>query len=116
MAVFFWYFIKSDLFSVRYIHVYTGKVNFAKYERNTAMFNWSPCTKYQLQEISIWNEKYVWIRNKNVWIRSIDLNGDILDLNYDILDLNFDILDLNQDILDLNFDILDLNFDILGLN
>ena len=56
--VFFWYFVKSDLFNVRYI-----KVNFTKYERNTAMINWSPCTIYQLQEKNVRKER----KKKNIW-------------------------------------------------
>ena len=41
MAVFFWYTVKSDLFSVRYCtHVYTDNALNTRYQKNTAMFNW----------------------------------------------------------------------------
>ena len=44
-AVFFWYLVKRDLSSVRYC-TYTctlDKSRFPRYQKNSAMLNWSPC-------------------------------------------------------------------------
>ena len=41
MAVWFWYFRKSDT-GVRYSTV-AYKSRFTRYQKNTAMYNWSPC-------------------------------------------------------------------------
>ena len=44
MVVFLWYLAKIDFSSVyMYISVH-GHVTFIKYSKDTAMFNWSPCT------------------------------------------------------------------------
>ena len=46
MAVFLWYLVKSDLSS---LHLYSGvhwtvdMLLYARYHKNTVMFNWSPC-------------------------------------------------------------------------
>ena len=52
MAVSFWYLGKSDLSS---LHVYTVQfcTLFPRYKKNTAMFNWSPCTHSTLGTILI---------------------------------------------------------------
>ena len=56
MAVCFWYLVKSDLSSVRYctlvhtnMHICIAfvKTLIRRYPKNTAMFNWSPCTSNQ---------------------------------------------------------------------
>ena len=52
MAVFFWYLEKGDLPSV---HMYVqwrtlDESLYTRYQKNTAMFNWSPCTKKILDE------------------------------------------------------------------
>ena len=44
MAVFFWYLGKSDL-SVQLRTL--DKSHFSRYQKSTAMFNWSPCTYMQ---------------------------------------------------------------------
>ena len=40
MDLFFWQLGKSDFFSV---HVDTEQVTLKRYNKNTTMFNWSPC-------------------------------------------------------------------------
>ena len=43
MAVYFCYIVKSDLSSVQYVNVNTWLL-FPRSLKNTAMFDWSPCT------------------------------------------------------------------------
>ena len=43
-GVFFWYPVKSDLSIVRFsVQPYTGQFTFTRYQKHTAMYNWSPC-------------------------------------------------------------------------
>ena len=44
MAVMFWYLVKGDFSSVRYhVHAKTVESFFTRYQKLTAMYNWSPC-------------------------------------------------------------------------
>ena len=45
MTVFLWYLGKVTCPVYVNVHVYTGHVTFSIYQKNTAMFNLTPCTK-----------------------------------------------------------------------
>ena len=56
IAACFWYLVKSNLSSLNvYISVHwtLDKSLFTKYQKNTAMFNWSPCIKIRIITIDI---------------------------------------------------------------
>ena len=44
MAVFFWYLVKSDLSSAQLYTCTLDKSHFKSYQKNTALFNWLPCS------------------------------------------------------------------------
>ena len=47
MAVYFWYLVKIDLSSVRYC----TKSFFTRFQKQAAMYNWSPCTVDWAQKV-----------------------------------------------------------------
>ena len=69
MVILFWYLVTRDLSRVRYCTVsYTLASLFTRYQNNTAMYNWSPCT---IIWPSIHISKPNWIHFSIQWIRSV---------------------------------------------
>ena len=60
MAVLFWYLVKSDASARCCTISYTVQDTSTRYQKNTAMFSWSPCIRIFLQKYSVSINKHTY--------------------------------------------------------